>query len=262
MRMLVTPEPRGHFVQFSGADERFLIGNVGRFLFEGLETGEGLVVIATPERRDAFIREVARLGGDPEAAMADGRFQLYDRDKTLEQICVAGQPNRNRFETVVGGALENVPAERIRAYGEMVGKLWSDDRRAEAILLEQMWNELQTKIAFSLFCSYSIDVFGEDFELSRIDPVLCTHTHLFPGGLDRALDQALNSAMDEVLGDRVESLRSLIKANYRPAWGVVPKPESVILWLRNNLPDLAEQVIGRAREHYDAISQEPTWEPA
>ena len=92
--------------------------------------------------------------------------------------------------------------------------------------------------------------------------MLCTHTHLFPGGLDRALDEALNTAMDEVLGDRVNSLRSLITANYRPAWGVVPKPESVILWLRNNLPDLAEQVIGRAREHYDAICQEPTWEPA
>jgi hypothetical protein len=260
--MLVTPEPRGHFVQFSGADDRYLIANVGRFLFEGLQAGDGLVVIATAERRLAFIDEVARLGGDAPAAIADGRFQLYDRDETLALISVAGQPNKDRFQTIVGGALENVPAERIRAYGEMVGKLWSDGKRAEAILLEQMWNELQTKMTFSLFCSYAIDVFGEDFELSRIDPVLCTHTHLFPGGLDRALDTALNSAMDEVLGDRVEGLRSLIKANYRPAWGAVPKPESVILWLRNNLPDLAEQVIGRAREHYNAISQEPTWEPA
>ncbi len=262
MRMLVSPEPRGHFVQFCGADERFLSANVGRFLFEGLQAGEGLVVIATPERRDAFIGEVARLGGDPEAAIADGRFQLYDRDQTLGKICVAGQPNKDRFQTIVGGALENVPTERIRAYGEMVGKLWSDGRRAEAILLEQMWNELQTKMTFLLFCSYAIDVFSDEFELSRIDEVLCTHTHLFPGGLDRALDKALNSAMDEVLGERVEGLRSLIKANYRPAWGVVPKPEAVILWLRNNLPDLAEQIIGRAREHYDAISQEPTWEPA
>ncbi len=262
MRMLVSPEPRGHFVQFCGADERYLIGNVGRFLFEGLQAGEGLVVIATPERRDAFIREVARLGGDPEAAIADGRFQLYDRDKTLGQICVAGQPNKDRFETIVGGALENVPAERIRAYGEMVGKLWSEGRRGEAILLEQMWNELQTKMSFSLFCSYSIDVFGEDFELMHIDPVLCTHTHLFPGGLDRALGKALNSAMDEVLGERVEGLRSLMKANYRPAWGVVPRPESMILWLRNNLPDLADAIIGRAREHYETLSQQAAWDPA
>lgn len=262
MRMLVTPEPRGHFVQFCGPDERFLVRNVGRFFCEGLEAGEGLVVIATPARQEAFIAEIARLGGDPQAAVAEGRFQVFDRDETLAQICVAGQPNKERFETVIGSALENVPAERIRAYGEMVGKLWDEGRRAEAILLEQMWNDLQTKLAFSLFCSYSIDVFGDDFELSRIDPVLCSHTHLFPGGLNRALEQALNTAMDEVLGDRVYGLRALIKANYRPAWGVVPKPESVILWLRNNLPELAEQVIGRAREHYQAISQEPTWEPA
>ena len=262
MRMLVSPEPRGHFVQFCGADQRFLIGNVGRFLFEGLQAGDGLVVIATAEHRDAFIREVARLGGDPEAAIAGGRFQLFDRDKTLDQICVARQPDKARFESVVGGALENVPGKRIRAYGEMVGKLWSDGRRGEAILLEQMWNELQAKLSFSLFCSYSIDVFGEDFKLTHIDPVLCTHTHLFPGGFDRALDNALNSAMDELLGDRVESLRSLMKANYRPAWGIVPRPESMILWLRNNLPDLADAIIGRAREHYDKISQKPAWDPA
>ncbi|HEX5275130.1 MAG TPA: MEDS domain-containing protein [Candidatus Rubrimentiphilum sp.] len=258
----MTPEPRGHFVQFCGADERYLIGNVGRFLFEGLRAGEGLVVIATPQRSDALAGEIARLGGDAEAALADGRFRVYDRDEILAQICVAGQPNQARFETVVGGTLANVPTERVRAYGEMVGKLWSDNRRAEAILLEQMWGDLQTKLSFSLFCSYSIDVFGDDFELTRIDPVLCTHTHLVPGGLDRALDKALNCAMDEVLGERVESLRSLMKANYRPGWGIVPRPESMILWLRNNLPDLADAIIGRARGHYEKISQEPAWDPA
>src|SRR6478672_8836550 len=139
MRMLVSPEPRGHFVQFCGADERYLVRNVGKFLFEGLEAGESLAVVATRPRRDAFTGEVQRLGGDIESASAQGRLALLDRDETLAQICIAGQPNRERFEAVVGGVLRALPGKRVRAYGEMVGKLWDEGRRAEAICLEELW---------------------------------------------------------------------------------------------------------------------------
>jgi len=260
--MLVSPEARGHFVQFCGADERYLVRNVGRYFFEGLMAGDGLVMIATPAHSDAFIAEIVRLGGDAEGAIAEGRLVMLDRDATLDQICDAGQPDKERFEAVVGGVLRGLPGEGIRAYGEMVGKLWDEGRRAEAIRVEELWNNFQKVVPFSLFCSYAIDIFGDDFHLTGVDPVLCAHTHLFPGGLDRALDSAVNSAMDEVLGDRVEGLRDLIKANYRPAWGVVPKAEAVILWLRNNLPDLADAIVDRARDHYDRTTREARWEPA
>ncbi|HET9392651.1 MAG TPA: MEDS domain-containing protein [Candidatus Rubrimentiphilum sp.] len=249
-------------MQFCGADERFLVRNVGRFLFEGLEAGDSLAIVATQSRRDKFVDEIMRLGGDAGSASAEGRLRLLDRDRTLEQICVAGQPNRERFDEIIGGMLRKLPGERIRAYGEMVGKLWEEGRRAEAICLEDLWNDLQKTTPFTLFCSYSIDVFSDDFQLASVDPVLCAHTQLFPGGLDRALERAVNTAMDDVLGDRVHNLRSLIKANYRPSWGVVPRPESMILWLRNNLPDLADAIVDRAREHYDLLSREASWEPA
>lgn len=260
--MLVSPDSRGHFVQFCGADERYLVRNVGRYFFEGLMAGDGLAMIATPAHSDAFIAEMVRLGGDAESALAGGRLVVLDRDTTLDKICVAGQPDKERFEVSVGGALRSLRGERLRAYGEMVGKLWGEGRRAEAICLEDLWNNFQKVVPLSLFCSYTIDIFGDDFHLRSVDPVLCTHTHLFPAGLDSALDSALNSAMDEVLGDRVEGLRDLIKANYRPAWGVVPKAESVILWLRNNLPDLADAIVDRARDHYDRTTREARWEPA
>jgi hypothetical protein len=260
--MLVSSEPRGHFVQFAGADDRFLVRNVGRFLYEGLKAGEGLVTVATPERSIAFIAEIMRLGGDPESAIAEGRFMVRDRDKTLDAICMADQPNADRFDAVVGGALRGLRGRKIRAYGEMVGKLWSEGRRAQASCLEDLWNELQRKTAFTLFCSYTVDIFGAEFDPSSVDAVLCAHTQLLPSGLDRALDRAVNSAMEEVLGDRVDSLREMIQANYRPAWGVMPKAESVILWLRNNLPDLADAIIQRARARYHALTQDPSWEPA
>jgi hypothetical protein len=39
-------------------------------------------------------------------------------------------------------------------------------------------------------------------------------------------------------------------ANRRPAWGKVPPAEALVLWLRNNLPVSADQILARAREYY------------
>jgi hypothetical protein len=58
--------------------------------------------------------------------------------------------------------------------------------------------------------------------------------------------------MDEILGPRVEGMRQLIKANHRPAWGVVPNAERIILWLRNHLPDRADAIVARARQYQQA----------
>jgi hypothetical protein len=59
--------------------------------------------------------------------------------------------------------------------------------------------------------------------------------------------------MDEVLGPRAERLRPLIKANYRPAWAAIPQAEALVLWLRNNLPDFADEILDRARHYYQCL---------
>jgi hypothetical protein len=100
----------------------------------------------------------------------------------------------------------------------------------------------------SLFCGYPIDIFSPDFQADKVDALLCAHTHLLP--LNPALENALNRAMDEVLGARVDGLRRLIQANHRPAWAKIPPAEALILWLRNNLPGSADQIINLARRYY------------
>ncbi|MGH7528201.1 MAG: hypothetical protein ACREMX_16025 [Gemmatimonadales bacterium] len=47
-------------------------------------------------------------------------------------------------------------------------------------------------------------------------------------------------------------MKALIKANYRPAWAAIPGAEAVVLWLRNNLPEHADEILGRARGYYQA----------
>jgi hypothetical protein len=56
--------------------------------------------------------------------------------------------------------------------------------------------------------------------------------------------------MEEALGTEAHDLNLLVKANYRPAWAVLPSGEAIVLWLRNNLPDRADHILERAREHY------------
>jgi hypothetical protein len=244
-------EPEEHVVQLYGDDDRLLTRNVGRFLGEGLKRGDGLLVIATPEHRTTLSGQLRAEGGYPKAVL-EGRLVFLDAASTLARFMVEGSPDSDLFERVVGDALRGVQQRAVhsgvRAYGEMVGILWKAGDYAAAIHLEELWNGLLKASDVSLFCAYPIDVFSPEFQVGKVDSLLCAHTHLLP--VDTALEGALNRAMDEVLGARVEGLRQLVQANYRPSWAALPKAEALVLWLRNNLPGSAEQIIQLARRYY------------
>jgi hypothetical protein len=259
-KLLERPHARGHFVQVYEADEAALTKNVGRYLWEGLRRGDGVLVIATPEHQDLFSKHLDRLGADLADLLSSQQLIFWDAHQTLAQFMVAGQPDWQRFEKVIRAAMRQVRptkmAEGLRAYGEMVGILWKTRQFQAAIRLEQLWNKLLEQSSFSLYCAYAIDVFGKEFDVANLDGVLCTHTHLVPAQSDGTLEIALNHAMDEILGSKADELRVLIKANHRPAWAVMPTAEATVLWLRKNLPAQAERIISRAR-HYYRLPLEP-----
>ena len=244
-------EAEEHVVQLYGDDDRLLTHNVGRYLSAGLRRGDGLLVIATPEHRHTLVRQLSPEPGYAKAIL-ESRLVFLDAETTLSRFLVNGWPDRRLFRSVVGEALRGVQSRAghtgVRAYGEMVGLLWKSGEQAAAIELEKLWNQLLASSDACLFCAYPIDVFGPDFQQSKLDELLCAHTHLLP--VDQGLESALNRAMDEVLGDRAGRVRELIQANHRPAWGAIPRAEALVLWLRNNLPGSAESILRRARQHY------------
>ncbi len=140
----------------------------------------------------------------------------------------------------------------MRAYGEMVGELWQERKYDAAAELERLWSELQLAKPFKLFCGYPIDVFTSDFSSSSIDRIMRSHEYLISDEDANRLALALNRALDEVLGDRAEWLRPVIKANHPAEWGTVPHAESLILWLRSHLPGHAAAILERAKTHYGA----------
>ncbi len=255
-KVLERPDPRGHLVQIYQPGDGTLAQNVGRYLWKGLQEQGGLLVIATEENLDTISREVARLGGDVDSAVRAGQLGFFDAKETLSLFMRSGQHAWHRFESVIGGAMRQVrpqaPEAGLRAYGEMVGVLWKARQFSAAIRLEQFWNKLLAQSSFSLYCGYAIDVFGKEFQIASLDALLCSHTHLVPANSGN-LELAINRAMEEILGPGAGNLKLLIKANFRPSWAVMPMGESMALWLRSHLPDRADQLLERARQHYQLL---------
>ncbi|MEX2262181.1 MAG: MEDS domain-containing protein [Bryobacteraceae bacterium] len=251
-QLLEEPQVEGHLVQLHDGNEQLLTANAVRYFHEGLKRGDGIVAIATPERREAFAQHLTAAGADPEKAVRMGMLLFLDTEETLAQFMVDGQPHWGLFESTVGATIREVRADStgLRVFGDMAGLLWKASQFSAAIRLEQLWNKLLRSIGFHLFCAYPIDIFGKEFQMTTVDALLCAHTHLLPTGRDADLERCISRAMDETLGPKAEGLKVLIKANYRPAWAALPRSEAVILWLRNNLPNYADEILERARQHY------------
>jgi hypothetical protein len=245
-----------HFVQFYKADEPSLNRNVANFLWNGLLRGDGLLVIATQQRRESLSAHLTRLGADVPFARRDGQLAMFDADEMLARFMVDGQPDWDRFQGAIGEALKlagpRAPEAGICAYGEMVGVLWEAGQTEAAIQLEECWNKLLHRGGLSLFCGYPIDVFADGFEKARIHDVLCAHTHVMPTGPNSDMSAALDRAMDDLLGASAEEMRLSMKASIRTSNFAMPETESAILWLRSNAPDNAEGILACARSYYAA----------
>ncbi len=244
--LLDRPEPDAHVVQLY-RDHNSLARNVAR---GPPSRGRG-VVIATPEHRQAFREQLERRAVDVVAAEKETKLLFLDAVQTLGRFMVDGRPEWHRFETFITAVVKPIypnPGARVQAYGEMVGILWMAGEYSAAIKLEDFWNRILSTLGASLFCSYPIDVFGPEFVHSSVHAILCDHTHVLPAEETESLESAIRGAINQVLGyEGARQVHSQIESSRKAAWGVVPSPEQMILWLREHLPDLAPEILRIAR---------------
>src|ERR1700733_7391127 len=248
-----TTEPSEHLVQFYDADHAAWAESVGRYLAEGLKQGESVLVIATPEHKKAIARQLNALGCDPDSYAYRGRLVFYDAAQTLAKFMVAGEPNWDRFQDAVGNEIQRLLSTSLngafRAYGEMVGVLWSAQEYAAAIRLEEYWNRLLQATRFKLFCGYPINIFNEDFNNSDVHAVVCAHTHVVPSGEDGDLREAVTRALEGVAGSNIKEVERLAQPTRYPNTHV-PVAEAAIFGLGSQLPGQARDIIGTARLYY------------
>lgn len=245
--------PIQHLVQFYNADPAAWAKTVGRYLADGLRSGEAVLVIATPEHRKTIARQLASIGCDPESPKYAVRVVFLDAGYTLAKFTVAGKPDRERFRDVMGAEVQRLlsatQAGGVRAYGEMVGVLWSAKQFSAAVELEEFWNGLLRSTNLKLFCGYPIDVFADDVNRPYLDALVCAHTHVVPTSDNGELQDAIMRAASEVAG--MSTIEALIEPDRHPNT-YIPPAEAAIWGLRDKLPAVAGEVIASARRYFQA----------
>ena len=174
-----------HSVQFY-RDDKFLLETLSRFIGSALGAGDAGVVIATPKHREELHARLKARGLDVDAIVQQGRYVALDAAETLEQFMVNGWPDEARFVELIGGVITRAKAAarqehgRAALFGEMVALLWENNRRAAALRLEQLWNQIAQSHSFSLVCAYPLTNFYREEDGSAFQAVCDEHTAVVP----------------------------------------------------------------------------------
>jgi hypothetical protein len=140
------------------------------------------------------------------------------------------------------------PHRRIRAFGEMVDLLCERGNPTAAARLEELWNRLARRRAFSLLCGYRIDVFDRDSQLSVLPEICRAHSHVLPAGDPERLESAVDAALEEALGTQAGQVYALVGEQLRRRH--VPPAQLALMWVSSQMPSSAEQILESARAHY------------
>jgi signal transduction histidine kinase len=169
-----------HFVQFYD-NEFFLLDSITEYISNGLRAGDACVVIGTESHRDGLAAKLIGHGFDVGAGGLGTGYFAFDAEETLSRFCVNGVVYPELFRKVMGDVVAQAGkgGRHVRAFGEMVALLAGQENFKAAIQLEQLWNELQQKHEFSLFCAYSLSTFNGQSSSPLID-VCRQHSQVIP----------------------------------------------------------------------------------
>src|SRR3954454_12143896 len=120
--LLQAPSSGDHFVQVYN-DENFLLEAVAEYAGTGLRRGEGVVIIATPAHRAAFVQHLQEHGVAAEETLRRGQLLLLDAEETLALFTPGGMPEWQSFHALMGGVIAKLRLEkpRVRGYRGVVG---------------------------------------------------------------------------------------------------------------------------------------------
>jgi hypothetical protein len=170
-----------HFVQFY-EEEKFLIQAVASYVAQGFVEGHSAVLVLTQAHRTAVEAKLAAGGVDAEEYQRCGLYYAYDAAETLACFMVDGHPNPRRFRATIEPVIEVASqyGSSVRAFGEMVALLWAEGKKAAAIELEILWNDLMEQSSFALLCAYPIAQFPQGKQNRELHHICRAHNCVIP----------------------------------------------------------------------------------
>ncbi|HET6932386.1 MAG TPA: PAS domain S-box protein [Candidatus Acidoferrum sp.] len=172
---------QGDHVAYFYQETDSLLEALSAYIGGALGAGNAALVIATRVHREGLRRRLAARGLDIPKATKEERYLEFDAAELLSKIMVEEMPDSCRFEALVGGAILGMARPKtahheIAAFGEMVSLLWTEGKVEAAIRLEQLWNELAKKHAFSLRCAYPVSHFNGEKHSQPLMRVCAEHS--------------------------------------------------------------------------------------
>jgi hypothetical protein len=173
-------------------DDNLLVELLSRFIGTALITDDSAVVVATQRHRDALAQRLLHRGLDVSVAMRQQRYIPLDAEQTLASFMRGGSPDPQRFADVIGPVVEGAAKSargrgRVAAFGEMVAILWAQGKIDAALQLEELWNKLAEKHAFSLCCAYPMKGFLGNPHAAPFVKICAQHSHVFPAERRRSV---------------------------------------------------------------------------
>jgi hypothetical protein len=150
------------------------------FVRQGLDAGDNVLVVAKREHWEPAAARLLQRGVQLDADIAPYRLTVFDATTTLSQLMQRGRLPSNRFTEKVGTRIRRLRSAgaRLRVYGEMVDLLASEGDFANALRLEEMWNELLLTEPADLLCGYSSINFGNPRNIDTLSQICHAHSHL------------------------------------------------------------------------------------
>ena len=253
--LLTDAAPRDHIVQLY-QDQDFLNRAVCRFAAAALANGEGLILVPTGAHWNAFRPRLEAEGVDVEAAQDRGQLTVVDADEFLPSFMRGTMPDAPVF---LGLATEVITRARgagcypkVRWWGEMVNVLWERGDIAASMTLEDLFDQLAHGHDIAIFCSFLMDNFNGEVHTRMLPRLGENHSHLIPVEDYARLERAVADALRETIGpDEAPVLEGQLLLRY-PAPFHMPRPQALLLALRQVLPLVADAVLQRSRTLYAA----------
>jgi anti-sigma regulatory factor (Ser/Thr protein kinase) len=193
--------PGEHVVLFYPADGELAV-QVGRYLAEGILSGDGVLVVATAAHRRAFAASLAAEGVDAGRAERDGRLLMVDAPALLGSFLVDGRLDYDQFGAVAVGLIGRAAeaGRPVRIYAEMVALLWDAGDVALAIELEGLWNDLGARLPFSLLCGYPASVLAGPDSAGAVRDACLAHSAVADARSFTGELQSVRAARHYVMG--------------------------------------------------------------
>jgi hypothetical protein len=139
---------------------------------------------------------------------------------------------------------------KVRWWGEMVNILWERGDVAASMNLEDLFDQLAHKHDIAIFCSFQMDNFNGEIHTRMLPRLGENHSHLIPVEDYARLERAVADALRDTVGpDEARVLESELLSRYPAAYNM-PRPQALLLALRQVLPTVSDSVLQRCGQLY------------